>query len=183
MDLGSLSRRPRVVAAVIAGVVAALAAVALVRGTAAEEPQGGRAALQAAAAEEPAAGAAPSGSASASPSAKTAGACGRPVGQVRLEHFTTGASDSTVRTGASAAHPHLVTYGAGRMLLAWESGSSMAAQVYDSGTGKAVGARFTIGVKDHNYQAFKAYADGSAAYPAAGAGGTSIRIARVLPQG
>jgi hypothetical protein len=102
-------------------------------------------------------------------------------GQVRLEHFTTGASDSTVRTGASSAHPHLVTYGSGRMLLAWESGSSMAAQVYDSGTGKAVGARFTIGVKDHSYQAFKAYADGSAAYPAAGANSTSIRVARVLP--
>ena len=102
-------------------------------------------------------------------------------GQVRLEHFTTGASDSTVRTGAGSAHPHLVTYGSGRMLLAWESGSSMAAQVYDSGTGKAVGAKFTIGVKDHNYQAFKAYADGSAAYPAAGANSTSIRVARVLP--
>ena len=34
---------------------------------------------------------------------------------------------------------------------------------------------------DHNYQAFKAYADGSVAYPAAGSSSTSIRIARVLP--
>ncbi|GAA4245086.1 hypothetical protein GCM10022255_010940 [Dactylosporangium darangshiense] len=102
-------------------------------------------------------------------------------GQARLEHFGNGASDSTVRTGAASAHPHLVTYGAGRMLLAWESGSSMSAQVYDSGTGKTVGAKFTIGVKDHNYQAFKSYADGSAAYPAAGANGTSVRIARVMP--
>jgi len=67
------------------------------------------------------------------------------------------------------------------MLLAWESGSSMAAQVYDAGTGKAVGSQFTVGAKDHSFQAFKAYADGSAAYPAAGSTGTSIRIARVAP--
>ncbi|MFG2041801.1 hypothetical protein [Dactylosporangium sp. NPDC048998] len=102
-------------------------------------------------------------------------------GQVRLDHFTTGASDTTVRTAARAAHPHLVGYGAGRMLLAWESGSSMAAQAYDAGTGKPVGGQFTVNVRDHNYQAFKAYADGSAAYPAAGANGTSIRLARVMP--
>ncbi len=38
-----------------------------------------------------------------------------------------------------------------------------------------------IAVKDHDYQAFKSYADGSAAYAAAGATSTSIKIARVLP--
>ena len=102
-------------------------------------------------------------------------------GQVRLEHFTTGPSDTTINTSAGSSHPHLVSYGTGRMLLAWESGSSMAAQVYDAGTGKTVGTQFTIDVKDHNYQAFKAYPDGSAAYPAAGSSSTSIRIARVMP--
>ncbi|MDI1462908.1 hypothetical protein QEZ54_18180 [Catellatospora sp. KI3] len=102
-------------------------------------------------------------------------------GQVRLEHFTTGRSDTTVKTGARSSHPHLVGYGSGRMLLAWASGSGLAAQAYDAGTGKPVGAKFTINVKDHDYQAFKAYADGSAAYPAAGGSSTSIRIARVLP--
>ena len=61
-------------------------------------------------------------------------------------------------------------------------GSSIAAQVYDSSTGKAVGKRFTIKANDHSYQAFKAYPDGSAAYPAAGSA-TSIRIARVMPVG
>nr|WP_245601659.1 hypothetical protein [Hamadaea tsunoensis] len=101
-------------------------------------------------------------------------------GQVRLEHFTTAATDTTIRTGASSSHPHLVTYG-GRMLLAWASGSGLAAQVYDSATGKTVGAKFTIGVRDHDYLAFKAYADGSVAYPAVGSPSTSIRIARVLP--
>jgi hypothetical protein len=67
------------------------------------------------------------------------------------------------------------------MLLAWESGSSMAAQIFDSGSGQKVGSQFTIEAPDHNYQAFKAYADGSAAYPAAGSSTTSIRIARVMP--
>lgn len=57
----------------------------------------------------------------------------------------------------------------------------MAARVYDAGSGKTVGGQFTINVRDHNYQAFKAYPDGSAAYPAAGGGDTSIRVARVLP--
>jgi hypothetical protein len=101
-------------------------------------------------------------------------------GQVRLEHFTTGASDTTVRTGAASAHPHLVAYGQ-RMLLTWESGSGMAAQAYDAGTGAPVGEQFSIAARDHAYQAFKPYADGSAAYPAAGSTNTSIKIARVLP--
>jgi hypothetical protein len=102
-------------------------------------------------------------------------------GQARLEHFTSGASDTTISTNAATSHPHLVSYGPERMLLAWESGSSMAAQVYDSGSGQVVGSQFIISVKDHNYQAFKAYPDGSVAYPAAGSTNTSIRIARVMP--
>lgn len=102
-------------------------------------------------------------------------------GSVRLAHFINGPSDTTIDTSAKASHPHLVSYGTGRMLLAWESGSSMAAQVYDAGSGKAVGSQFTVNVRDHNYQAFKAYTDGSVAYPAAGGNSTSIRIARVMP--
>jgi hypothetical protein len=102
-------------------------------------------------------------------------------GQVRLDHFTTGASDTTVTTAARSGHPHLAGYGTGRMLLAWESGSAVAAQVYDAGSGQTVGSQFTIAVRDHDYQAFKAYPDGSVAYPAAGSTNTSIKIARVLP--
>lgn len=102
---------------------------------------------------------------------------------VRLEHFTTGASDTTISTGVTSQHPHLVGYGPGRMLLTWASGSGMAAQVHDSGTGAAIGERFTIGAKDHNYQAFEPYADGSAAYPAAGDGNSGVTIARVQPMG
>jgi hypothetical protein len=102
-------------------------------------------------------------------------------GRVRLSHFTTGAADRTVTTAARAAHPHLVRYGS-RMLLTWESGSSMLAQVFDAGTAAKVGAQFRIGVKDHSYQAFESYADGSAAYPAAGTTARTIKIARVLPR-
>ncbi|WP_436521220.1 hypothetical protein [Actinoplanes sp. HUAS TT8] len=102
-------------------------------------------------------------------------------GKARLEHFTSAKSDKTISTGAATGHPHLVTYGTGRMLLSWQSGSSMAAQAYDSGTGKTVGAKFTVSAKDHDYMSFKAYADGSVAYAAAGSSTSAVKIARVLP--
>ena len=102
-------------------------------------------------------------------------------GTIRLEHFTTGASDQTIADAGSSSHPHLVSYGSGHMLLSWASGTGMSAQVRDAGTGATVGPALTIDVKDHDYMAFKAYADGSAAYPAAGATSTSAKIARVMP--
>jgi hypothetical protein len=102
-------------------------------------------------------------------------------GNIRLEHFTTGASDQTIMDAGASEHPHLVSYGANQMLLAWESGSGMAAQVRSAGDGSTVGAEFTIDANDHDYMAFKAYDDGSVAYPAAGANNTSARIARVMP--
>ncbi|WP_245664855.1 hypothetical protein [Actinoplanes subtropicus] len=103
-------------------------------------------------------------------------------GQARLSHFSgSSAANKTITTAAATHHPHLVTYGSGKMLLTWQSGSSMRAQVYDSGTGAAVGKQFTIAVRDHDYIAFKSYADGSVAYPAAGGTNTTIKIARVMP--
>ncbi|MQM27010.1 hypothetical protein GFD30_15725 [Glycomyces sp. NEAU-7082] len=101
-------------------------------------------------------------------------------GRARLEHFTDGPSDTTVDTGAATDHPHLVGYGEAHMLLAWASGDGIAAQVHSADSGAAAGDAFTIAVPDHPYQAFKAYPDGSVAFPAAGGGG-SIRIARVMP--
>jgi hypothetical protein len=102
-------------------------------------------------------------------------------GKARLARFTTGAAKQTVTTSASTSHPHLVSYGESRMLLTWQQGSGTAAQVYDAGSGKPVGAKFTFPVPDHDFQAFKAFPDGSAAYPAAGGDSSSVRIARVLP--
>lgn len=104
-------------------------------------------------------------------------------GKVRLDHFTTGASDTTAATPAQSSHPHLASYGTGRMLLAWQSGASMLAQVYDAGAGASVGNAFSIDARDHDYQALKTYPDGSVAFPTATANNTSIRIARILPLG
>lgn len=103
-------------------------------------------------------------------------------GAVRLSHFAgSSAANKTIKTAASSQHPHLVSYGSGKMLLAWQSGAAILSQIYDSGTGAAIGKPLKINVKDHNYQAFKAYADGSVAYPAAGASSSSIKVARVMP--
>jgi hypothetical protein len=67
------------------------------------------------------------------------------------------------------------------MLLTWKSGSSIAAQVYDSATGATVGGQFTINAADHTYVNFEDYPDSSTAYPAAGSSSNSIKIARVAP--
>ncbi len=102
-------------------------------------------------------------------------------GQIRLDHFTDGASDQTISNAGSSSHPHLVNYGPDNLLLTWESGSGMAAQVRSAADGSTVGSEFSIDVPDHDFQAFKAYPDGSVAYPAAGSSNTSIRVARVMP--
>lgn len=103
-------------------------------------------------------------------------------GTIQLQHFTESGSDTAISNAGSSAHPHLVSYGAGRMLLSWGSGTGITAQVRDSGaTGSSIGTEFTIGVNDHNFQAFKSYADGSVAYPASGGSNTSVKIARVMP--
>jgi hypothetical protein len=101
---------------------------------------------------------------------------------IRLNQFaannTKGAS---VADAGASQHPHLVTYGPGKMLLTFASGQSMAAQVRDQTSGATIGNQFTINVRDHAFQAFKPYPDGSAAYPAAGDTSTSVKIARVMP--
>jgi hypothetical protein len=86
-----------------------------------------------------------------------------------------------VSDAGPSSHPHLVSYGADNMLLSWESGSGLTAQVRDAGSGDTVGSEFSIEVPDHDFLAFKAYPDGSVAYPASGSGNTSIRVARVMP--
>jgi hypothetical protein len=102
---------------------------------------------------------------------------------IRLNQFNFNNTKGAAVTGAGTSqHPHLVGYGASNMLLAWGSGTtSMAAQVRSQSTGAAVGSQLAIAVKDHAFQAFKPYADGSAAYPAAGDNTTSVKIARVMP--
>jgi hypothetical protein len=75
-----------------------------------------------------------------------------------------GGATETGGTASTVQNPHLVAYGPNRMLLTWKSGSGMAAQVYDSGTGEPIGDQLTIAVPDHPWQSWKAFPDGSVAW-------------------
>ena len=102
-------------------------------------------------------------------------------GTIRLEHFSgTSPSDQTV-TAASSMHPHLVSFGTGKMLLTWGSGTGMAAQVYDSTTGATIGSQFTIAAPDHPWQSWKAFPDGSVAWAGVASASSTIQVARVMP--
>jgi hypothetical protein len=103
------------------------------------------------------------------------------AGSVNLVHFTESGPDDELTNVASSDHAKLVRYSAGKMLLAWEDGGGMAAQILDAASGVPVGTQFFIGVEDHAYHGFKEFPDGSVAYPAAGASNTSLAIARVMP--
>lgn len=106
-----------------------------------------------------------------------------------------------VSDGANDRAPHLAAYGAGQLLAAWESSSTagdfsqtdskrqLFVQVLDAATGAipagattdAVGpVRVTPNVLGSRYQDFRAFPDGSVAYPAPGSGPTKIKILRVL---
>jgi len=100
---------------------------------------------------------------------------------IKLEHFSTGASDKTVATAGNTQNPHLVAYGASRMLLTWKSGSGQAAQIYDTTTGDPVGAQLTIAAPDHPWQSWKPFPDGSVAWASVAAASSTIQVARVLP--
>ncbi|HEV8550668.1 MAG TPA: hypothetical protein VGQ57_16600, partial [Polyangiaceae bacterium] len=100
---------------------------------------------------------------------------------IKLEHFTTGASDQTVTTAGDSQNPHLVALGAKNMLLTWKSGSGLAAQIYDAGTGATVGEAFSIAAADHPWQSWKPFPDGSVAWASVASASSKIQIARVMP--
>jgi hypothetical protein len=99
---------------------------------------------------------------------------------IHLAHFATAAADQDLTDVGRSDHSHLVSYGADHMIVAYGSGTSLSAQVRDAQSGAGVGS-FTIGVPEHPFQAFKAYPDGSVAFPARGADNRSARVARVMP--
>lgn len=101
-------------------------------------------------------------------------------GSLHLLHFSDALYDQDVPLG-SQDFSHLVSYGDAHMIAAWESGSGIQAEVHDRSDGSLVGSTFSIDVTDHRYQAFKAFPDGSVAYPAQGPNDHTVRIARVLP--
>jgi hypothetical protein len=106
-----------------------------------------------------------------------------------------------VSDGQNDRAPHLAAYGGGQFLAAWESSTTtgdfpqndakrqMFVQVIDGTTGAApAGAsttsagpvKVTPNVLGSRYQDFRAYPDGSVAYPAPGSAATKIKILRVL---
>jgi hypothetical protein len=106
-----------------------------------------------------------------------------------------------VSDAANDRAPHLVPYGSGQLLAAWETstqtgdfaqnapGRQMYVQVLDATTGAAPAGssadtagpfKLSPNVLGSRYQDFRAYPDGSAAYPAPGSSGTKIKILRVL---
>ncbi len=106
----------------------------------------------------------------------------------------------TVSDSANDRAPHLAAYGSSLMVLAWEESTAtgdlaqndpnrkMSIQVLDSTTGMAPAGSTTtsagplqVSVLGSRYQDFRAFPDGSVAYPAPGSSSTQIHILRVLP--
>jgi hypothetical protein len=103
------------------------------------------------------------------------------VGALHLFQFTgAGGTTSDVSLG-NGNKPHLVKYGS-HLFGAWvASGSTMVGQVLDASTGAAIGSTVPIDVPSNQFQDFRDYSDGSAAYPAPGSSATKIKIVRVMP--
>ena len=99
-------------------------------------------------------------------------------GTIHLVHTNGGSGDQDINAGSSL-HPHLVSYGPNNMLLTYGSGGGQAAQVRSAGDGSLI-SEFTVNVGDEPYHAYKAYDDGSVAFPGLG-GGSSAEVARVMP--
>jgi len=98
--------------------------------------------------------------------------------------------------------PHLAAYGATQLVAAWEeatatgdlaqnaSGRQMWIQVLDGTSGAAPAGstatsagplKLSPNVLGSRYQDFRAFPDGSVAYPAPGSSATKIKVLRVLP--
>lgn len=103
-------------------------------------------------------------------------------GTLHLLRFTSaGGTGADIMLG-SGDKPHLVKYGS-HLFGAWKpaSGDNMVGQVFDAGTGAAIGSQITIDVPSNQFQDFRDYSDGTAAYAAPGTSATKIKIVRVLP--
>ena len=102
------------------------------------------------------------------------------VGALHMFRFTTAASTTDISLG-SGNKPHLVSYGS-HLLAAWTpvSGTNMVGQVLDASSGAAIGSAFPIAVPSNQFQDFRAYSDGSAAYVAPGSAATKLKIVRVV---
>jgi hypothetical protein len=102
-------------------------------------------------------------------------------GTLHLFRFTPmGGTTADVNLG-SGDKPHLVKYG-NHLFGAWvASGTTMVGQVLDASTGAAIGASVPIAAPSNQFQDFRDYSDGSAAYVAPGSSASKLKIVRVLP--
>jgi hypothetical protein len=108
---------------------------------------------------------------------------------------------TVVSDGANDRAPHLAAYGSNQLLAAWETSTAtgdfaqnaparqMYLQVLDATTGMAPAGssttsagplKLTPNVLGSRYQDFRAFPDGSVAYPAPGSSATKIKILRVM---
>jgi len=108
---------------------------------------------------------------------------------------------TVVSDGANDRAPHLAAYGSSQLLAAWETSTAtgdfaqnaparqMYLQVLDATTGMAPAGsstdsagplKLTPNVVGSRYQDFRAFPDGSVAYPAPGSSATKIKILRVM---
>jgi hypothetical protein len=98
------------------------------------------------------------------------------------------------QAGLNERAPHLAAYGSNGLLVAWETSTvsgdlrredrmrKLHVQVRDRTSGAAIGEPHAIdGVLGNRYQAFRAYPDGSVAFPAPGSSNQRIKILRILP--
>lgn len=119
------------------------------------------------------------------------------MADVHLLHFTVGnpdkdviiSNDSTLNCRAA----HLGNYGSSRLIAAWETSASpndytawtadrkFYLQTHSASTGEAEGGPYQIEIKGNKYYEFRAFPDGSVAYPTAGSTNTKIKVLRVLP--
>lgn len=119
------------------------------------------------------------------------------MADVHLIHFSSGEADNDIvlasEPGINCRAPHLARYGSGRMLAAWETSTAtgdlgprdnnrkLVLQTLDDSTGAAEGEPYEIDIQGNRYQEFRAFPDGSVAYPAPGSNNRRINIVRVLP--
>ncbi len=103
------------------------------------------------------------------------------VGALHMFKFTTGADTADISLG-SGTSTHLVNYGS-YLLGSWvlTSGTNLVGQILDASTGATVGSTFPIAVTSNQFQDFRPYSDGSAAYVAPGSTATKLKIVRVMP--
>jgi len=119
------------------------------------------------------------------------------LADVHLLHFSSGQADKDLTLASEAGlndrAPLLASYGASRLLAAWErspatgdllendANRELFVQVLDSSTGAAVSSPIRVAAKGNRYHALRAFPDGSVAYASVGASATTLKIVRVLP--